>query len=60
MWTIIHIFDGDYGCEEHQVAPGDFVVSVTLQNENGEKNRVTVTDAWLRKNNLDIGSVCPV
>lgn len=57
MWKIIHIFDGDYGCEEHQTIPGESMVSVTLRNENKEEKRVTVADSWLRKNHLDIGSI---
>jgi hypothetical protein len=36
MWTIKHIFDGDYGCEEAE--PGaKRSVSVTLENESGEQ-----------------------
>ena len=55
MWKIEHIFDGDYGCEE-RVQP---VVVVTLKNEEGEKQQVTVSDEWLTERNLDTGSVWP-
>lgn len=55
MWKIKQIFDGDYGCEE--LAPGAAPkVSVTLENELGEKKYVSVEDEWLVKNNLDEGS----
>lgn len=56
MWTIKQIFDGDYGCEE--LAPGQKPkVSVTLVNENGEEERVSVEDEWLARQGLDVGSV---
>ncbi len=39
----MHIFDGDYGCEE--LAPGARPkVSVTLENENGEQKYKSVED----------------
>ena len=58
MWTIKQIYDGDYGCEELQ--PGQKPkVSVTLVNEDGEEKYVSVEDAWLVDNKLDVGSVWP-
>ena len=58
MWKIKHIFDGDYGCEER--LPGeDPKVSVTLIDESGEEKQVTVEDAWLTENGLDVGSKWP-
>lgn len=58
MWKIKHIFDGDYGCEE--LAPGAKPkVSVTLINENGEEKIVSVEDAWVTENKLDIGDEWP-
>lgn len=58
MWTIKHIFDGEYGCES--LAPGEKIkVSVTLINETGEKRIIEVEDAWLIENNLDVGSIWP-
>ena len=59
MWKIVHIFDGDYGCEENMAAGGELMVSVTVRNENGEEMTESVPDAWLRKNKLDIGSEWP-
>ncbi len=59
MWKIKHIFDGDYGCEERLPGEGP-KVSVTLVNESGEEKQVTVEDAWLTENGLDIGSEWPV
>lgn len=55
MWIIKHIFDGEYGCEEHD----EPMVSVTIVNEQGEEQRETAADAWLTENGLDIGSEWP-
>lgn len=58
MWKIIQIFDGDYGCEE--LAPGAKPkVSVTLENENGERKNISVEDEWLVEKNMDVGSKWP-
>ncbi len=57
-WKIKHIFDGDYGCEERLSGEG-LKVSVTLVNESGEEKRITVEDAWLTENGLDVGSGWP-
>jgi hypothetical protein len=54
MWTIVQIFDGEYGCEE--IAPGEKPkVLVTLENELGERKSITVEDEWLLNNNMDVG-----
>ena len=53
MRKIIHIFDGDFGCEENFSKKP--TVSVTLEDENGNKSFVTVEDKWLVDHNLDIG-----
>lgn len=58
MWTIKHIFDGDYGCEA--IMPGQKPkVSVTLINENSEEKYVSVEDDWLVENGLDVGDEWP-
>lgn len=58
MWKIVHIFDGDYGCEALQ--PGEKPkVSVTLQNELNETKFISVEDEWLLDNGLDVGAVWP-
>uniref|UniRef100_I5AR23 Uncharacterized protein n=1 Tax=Eubacterium cellulosolvens (strain ATCC 43171 / JCM 9499 / 6) TaxID=633697 RepID=I5AR23_EUBC6 len=58
MWKIKQIFDGDFGCEE--LAPGEKPkVSVTLENENGKTKYVSVEDACLVDNGLNIGDVWP-
>lgn len=58
MWTIKHIFDGEYGCEER--APEEkTTVLVTLVNEAGESKDLSVEDEWLVKNNLSEGSKWP-
>lgn len=59
-WRIKHIFDGDFGCEERPAGQKERMVSVTLVNEKGEEKYVTVADAWLVKNGLDVGSTWPM
>ena len=60
MWTIKHVFDGEYGCEERAEGQKETMVSVTLVNETGEERYETVADAWLREKQLDVGSRWPV
>lgn len=56
MWKITQIFDGDYGCEE--LAPDEKPkVTVTLEDESGERRHLSVEDDWLIKNGLDVGSI---
>ncbi len=56
MWKIAQIFDGDYGCEE--LAPGEKPkVTVTLEDESGERRHLSVEDDWLIKNGIDVGSI---
>lgn len=59
MWTIKHIFDGEYGCEDNTCDKGEPMVSVTLVNELGETVYENVPDSWLRLNGLDVGSEWP-
>ncbi|MCR5776568.1 MAG: hypothetical protein K6G84_04010 [Lachnospiraceae bacterium] len=54
MWRIKHIFDGDYGCEELRSGEKP-KVSVTLINDEGDEKYVTVEDAWLTEQGLDVG-----
>lgn len=56
MWKIKHIFDGDYGCEGRlpEQAPR---VSVTLIDEDGNERYVSVEDAWLTEQRLDVGDI---
>lgn len=54
MKTIKHIFDGDFGCEER--SSDKPMVSVTLVDEIGQEEYVTVEDAWLTKQGLEVGS----
>ena len=58
MWKIKHIFDGDYGSEEHSESENP-KVTVTLVNENNEKKIISVEDKWLMDNNLDEGDEWP-
>lgn len=56
MWKIVQIFDGDYGCEE--LVPGAKPkVSVTLENESGERRYRSAEDDWLLANGFDVGSI---
>lgn len=58
MWKIKHIFDGDYGCEGR--LPGQSPkVSVTLADEAENERYVSVEDAWLTEQGLDVGAVWP-
>ncbi len=58
MWKIKQIFDGDFGCEE--LAPGEKPkVSVTLENEEGQTKLISVEDAWLTDNRLDVSNIWP-
>ena len=58
MWTIRHIFDGDYGCEG--LLPGQSPkVSVTLADQHGNERYVSVKDAWLTEQGLDVGDIWP-
>ena len=59
MWTIKHVFDGEYGCEERTEDQKEPMVSVTLVNDSGEERYETVADAWLREKQLDVGSLWP-
>ncbi len=54
MWKIKQIFDGDFGCEE--LALGERPkISVTLESEEGQTKLVSVEDAWLFDNGLNVG-----
>lgn len=54
MWRIKQIFDGDYGCEEHNEENGP-EVTVYLESEEGKEKSVRVPDKWLIENNLNEG-----
>ena len=55
MWKILNIFDGDYGCEE--LKDGETPkVTVTLEDENGNRRFFSVKDSFLYEKNLDEGS----
>ncbi len=57
MKTINHIFDGDFGCEESN--KNKPTVSVTLIDENGQEEYITIEDEWLQRHGLDVGSEWP-
>lgn len=58
MWKIVHIFDGEYGCEESTTGAKPRV-SVTIENEAGERRYELVEDEWLIENQLDVGDSWP-
>ena len=58
MWKIRHIFDGDYGCEG--LLPGQSPrVSVTLVDEERNERYVSVENAWLTEQGLDVADNWP-
>ncbi len=57
MKTINHIFDGDFGCEESN--KNKPTVSVTLIDEHGQEEYITIEDEWLQRHGLDVGSEWP-
>ena len=59
MWKIKHIFDGDYGCEERAPGQEEMMVSVSLEDDQGEVKYITAADAWLTEQGLDEGSIWP-
>ena len=59
MWKIKQIFDGDFGCEELSLGERP-KVSVTLENEEGQTKLVSVEDAWLSDNGLNVGDAWPI
>ena len=56
MWRIKQIFDGEYGCEESNEVSR---VSLTLQDETGNKKYAWADDSWLRRKGLDEGTIWP-
>lgn len=51
MWKILNIFDGDYGCEE--LKDGETPkVTVTLEDENGNRRFFSVKDSFLYEKTL--------
>lgn len=58
MWRIKQILEADYGCEERM--PGEALKClVYLEDENGIRRQLEAEDDWLRKENLDEGSIWP-
>lgn len=57
MWSIKHIFDGEYGCEDQQDQRAK--LSLTLVNEAGEERYATATEEWLTAKNLNEGDIWP-
>lgn len=58
MKRITHIFDGEYGCEAQEEG-AEPKVSVTVVDDFGKEEYITVADSWLIARGLDVGSVWP-
>lgn len=56
MWKILNIFDGDYGCEELKEGESP-KVTVTLEDEDGNRRFFSVEDGFLYEKGLEEGSV---
>lgn len=58
MWTIKHIYESDFGCEERM--PGEpLTVLVVLESDTGEVMQVEVAENWLSFMELDEGDDWP-
>ena len=58
MWTIEHIFEADFGCEE-RADDEPLMALVTLVSEDGRTMQLEVADSWLTKQGLDEGDEWP-
>ena len=56
MWKIKLIFDGEYGCEDN-IGLEKNLVSLTLEDEAGNKKYVLADDNWLRRKGLEEGCI---
>ena len=58
MWTIKHIYESDFGCEERM--PNEpLTVLVVLESDTGEEMQVEVADNWLTLMGMDEGDEWP-
>lgn len=58
MWTVKHIYEADFGCEERM--PGEPLTSlVVLESDTGEVMQVEVADKWLTFMDIDEGDEWP-
>lgn len=58
MWTVKHIYEADFGCEERM--PGEPLTSlVILESDTGEVMQVEVADKWLTFMDIDEGDEWP-
>ena len=55
MYTITHIYEADFGCEERADGAKAKCV-VYLEDENGRQRHVEVEDEWLTANGIEEGS----
>ena len=55
MYTVTHIYEADFGCEERADGAKAKCV-VYLEDENGRKRHIEVEDEWLTANGIEEGS----
>jgi hypothetical protein len=55
MYTVTHIYEADFGCEERADGAKAKCV-VYLEDENGRQRHVEVEDEWLTANGIEEGS----
>ena len=55
MYTVTHIYEADFGCEERADGAKAKCV-VYLEDENSRKRHVEVEDEWLTANGIEEGS----
>lgn len=54
MYTVTHIYEADFGCEE-RVDGAKAKCVVYLEDENGRQRHVEVEDEWLTANGIEEG-----
>lgn len=58
MWTIKHVYEADFGCEERM--PGEPLTElVVLESDTGEVSQIEVASQWLAFMELDEGDEWP-
>lgn len=56
MYTVTHIYEADFGCEERADGAKAKCV-VYLEDENGRQRHVEVEDEWLTANGIEVEAV---
>lgn len=58
MWTVKHIMEADFGCEERQ-DDEPLKVLVTLESDDGRIMQFEAADDWLSEQGIDEGDEWP-